>query len=141
MATELKYYTQPDGLQFTALVQAIDIEKKAIVLDKTCFYPEGGGQPADRGSLDDVPVLNVQKKEDIVYHYIHDDNIEKFKIGSNIIGIVDPFFRMEYMQQHSGQHLISAVFFNELQCNTVGVHLGKDYTTIELDCPDISEEE
>lgn len=107
-----------------------------IELDGTYFYPEGGGQPADKGTINGVNVIDVQKDGHRVIHYLEKD-IEQGEVSC----IVNKEHRDHYMVQHTGQHLISAVLKKELDIDTISVHLGENKTTIEIDRADISENE
>ncbi len=119
------------------VVEAIK-EKKGwrLVLNQTCFFPEGGGQPADKGWLNDIPVIDVQKDGDLIYHYLTDNP------GSGMVkGRIDLEWRRDFMQQHTGQHIISGALWKVGRYKTVSVHMGLDYTTIEIDAPDIPAED
>jgi alanyl-tRNA synthetase len=136
--TEKLYYQDADKSQFEALVIDTVKDKKGwkIVLDQTCFFPEGGGQPADKGSIDNIPVLDVQKEDNVIYHYLPE------KPGSDTVqGKIDMEWRGDFMQQHTGQHIISGALWQVGKYKTVSVHMGGDYTTIEIDAPEIPEED
>jgi alanyl-tRNA synthetase len=136
--TEKLYYREPYKKEFKAeiieTVEEKDIWK--VVLDKTCFYPEGGGQPADKGWINDIPVLDVRKKDDTVFHYLAND-----PGTGEVKGKIDWTWRSDYMQQHTGQHIISAALMNVGNYDTVSVHFGEKYSTIEIDVKDISEKD
>jgi alanyl-tRNA synthetase len=136
--TDQLYYNAPGQTEFDADILEVIKDKKAwkAVLDRTCFYPEGGGQPADRGWLDDIPVLDVQKEKGIIYHYLKED-----PGGGAVRGKIDTKWRRDFMQQHTGQHIISGALWKVGNYKTVSVHMGLDYTTIEIEAPGISEEE
>lgn len=136
--TEKLYYRNPGQSEFEARVLEAQKEKKGwrVVLDRTCFYPEGGGQPADKGWLNDIPVKDVQKEGDTIYHYLAADP------GKGAVkGRIDMAWRLDYMQQHTGQHIISAALWRHGKYTTVSVHMGSDITTIEIDSPDIPQED
>ncbi|MFQ5583628.1 MAG: alanyl-tRNA editing protein, partial [Calditrichia bacterium] len=135
--TERLYYDNPYQMEFEAeVVEQIRGNGHWLVrLSRSCFYPEGGGQPADRGFLNDIPVVDVQSENGEVYHYLP----EKLA-GPRLRGKIDFKRRFNYMQQHSGQHLISACFLQEGNFPTVSANLGSEFTTMELDCKTISEE-
>jgi len=147
--TEQLYYKDVTQTGFDAEITEISQIKKGfqVVLDKTCFYPEGGGQPADRGSLGGFPVLDVQKKEGSIYHTLgtektgERDESSQLSVGDSVHGEVDTAWRFDYMQQHTGQHLLSAALLSEAGCNTVAVHHGEDYVTIEVDKPEVTPEQ
>jgi alanyl-tRNA synthetase len=132
--TEKLYYQDTGRSEFEAGVLEIVKEKKSwrVVLDKTYFYPEGGGQPADKGWINDIPVADVQKQGDIVYHYLPGNPGQ-----GTIKGKIDMGWRKDFMQQHTGQHIISGALWKVGKYKTVSVHMGIDYTTIEIDAPEI----
>jgi alanyl-tRNA synthetase len=135
--TETLYYQDTSKSEFEARILEVVKEKKAwrVALDKTCFYPEGGGQPADKGWINDIPVSDVQKQENVVYHYLPENP------GQGIIkGKIDTGWRKDFMQQHTGQHIISGALWQVGKYKTVSVHMGIDYTTIEIDAPAIPEQ-
>ena len=132
--TEKLYYIDPERLEFEATIVEVDRDEhgSVIALNRTAFYPEGGGQPADRGTLNGVTVRDVQKRDGVVYHHLSDDGARTFSPGETVIGEIDGRHRFEYMQQHTGQHVISAAFHRLLEFATVSVHQGESYTTVEL---------
>jgi len=136
--TEKCYYQDINKLEFEA--EVIDVEKSKngwrIRLDKTYFYPEGGGQPADKGWLNDRPVIDVRKEGDDIFHYL----TENPGTGT-VTGKIDHGWRRDFMQQHTGQHIISGALWKVGKYKTVSVHMGLDYTTIEIDAPAIPEED
>ena len=101
----------------------------AVVLDQTPFYPEGGGQPSDRGTIDTAEVLDVQTVDGKVYHYV--DHLPNKK--EDVLCTVDWNRRRDLTEQHNGQHILSAVLFNDYEAKTVGFHLSETYTTIDID--------
>src|SRR5258708_10489501 len=103
----------------------------AVVLDRSAFYREGGGQPGDRGTLDGIPVLDTQERDGEVLHLV---DAPTWTLGE-VEGIVDWARRFDHMQQHHGQHLLSAAFLRVHQAPTVSFHLGEKTCTIDLDCP------
>ncbi len=132
--TEPLYYSDPERLSFEATVVEVggDEHGTALVLDRTAFYPEGGGQPADRGTLNGVAVRDVQKRDGVVHHHLAGTGAQSFKAGDLVTGEIDGRHRFEYMQQHTGQHVISAAFHRLFEYATVSVHQGEAYTTVEL---------
>lgn len=129
--TERLYLQDQYLTRFTGRVVSIrDLGgRPAAVLDRSAFYPEGGGQPADRGTLAGVAVLDVQEREGAVLHVL-DRPLEPGEVE----GIVDWRRRFDHMQQHHGQHLLSAAFERVLQAPTTSFHLGERTCTIDLDC-------
>lgn len=103
----------------------------ATILDRTAFFPEGGGQASDIGFLDDAKVYDVQIKDEIIYHY----TTKQFEKGANVNGKIDVCRRFDYMQQHSGEHIVSGVAHSLYGCENVGFHLGADIVTLDFDKP------
>jgi alanyl-tRNA synthetase len=130
--TDRLYLDAPDLLQFDASVRAVRAlgDHAAVVLDRTAFYPEGGGQPADRGDLGGIPVLDVQEVDGEVLHVLGGP-----APGGAVRGRVDAARRRDHLQQHHGQHLLSAAFEAALAAHTVSFHLGAEVSTIDLDVP------
>lgn len=107
-----------------------------IILDRTAFYPESGGQPFDTGEIDGVPVTAVWEENATVIHLMRQPPAAK-----TVVGRIDWARRFDHMQQHSGQHILSAVFDDQLQAATAGFHLGKDSTQIDLAIADLTAEQ
>ncbi len=107
----------------------------AIVLDRTAFYPGGGGQPPDSGTINGVKVLDVRVREHGggVLHLL-----ESPVKARDVIGTVDWARRFDHMQQHTGQHILSAAFWELFHAETVGFHMGETETTIDLDKKSLS---
>ncbi len=135
--TDKIYYQNPYQFEFEARIISVDDQGKrpAVVLDRTCFYPEGGGQPADHGQLNNVQVLDVQQKNGTIFHYM-----DKILPVGPIKGRVDSIRRLDYMQQHTGQHVLSQSLLLSGGFHTVSVHFGEIYTAIETDAKSIPEE-
>lgn len=129
-----KLYQQDAYLRcFTATVLDCQPGKNGqflITLDRTAFYPEGGGQPADTGSLGGVQVLDVHEKEGIIIHTCDAPLIA----GATVEGEINWQRRFDHMQQHSGEHIISGMICARFHCDNVGFHLGSDVTTIDFNC-------
>lgn len=138
MTTELLYYMDPYIKSFKALVlkQAVDGERSYVVLDKSAFYPTGGGQPSDIGTLNDVSVTGVEKIDNEVRHYVETALTEH----TNVVGEIDWEKRFDHMQQHCGQHILSAAFEEQFDFETVGFHLGTEIVTIDLKTDELSQE-
>ncbi|WP_033543064.1 alanyl-tRNA editing protein [Planococcus sp. CAU13] len=103
------------------------------VLDRSCFYPAGGGQPADTGTIGEAEVLDVQEIEGEIRHY----TLQLLENGK-VPAAIDWQRRFDHMQQHTGQHLLSAVSENDFGMVTTSFHLGTERVTIDLDIPDIT---
>lgn len=131
MTTERLFY-QDSGLkscQAKVLECRSQNDHYEIRLDRTVFYPEGGGQPYDTGYLDQIPVLEVQEKEDEIWHYTK----EAIEVGTIVCGSIDWDRRMDLMQQHSGEHIISGLIHERYGYNNVGFHMGSDTITLDVD--------
>lgn len=136
MKTKRLYYD--DQYQHAFSAQVISAKPGWVELDQTVFYPEGGGQPADHGWLNDIPVTDVQVEDDgLIWHQV----AEPIAVGTAVSGKIDWQRRFDLMQQHSGQHVLSQAFWQLFSAATVGFHLGEQAVTIDLDRPDFSPEE
>ena len=138
METEKLYYQDPYLTTFTARVLTCEPAKTAflVTLDRTAFYPEGGGQPADHGTLGGVSVRDVHERDGVIFHTC-DGPVET---GSSVEGAIDWARRFDHMQQHSGEHICSGMICARFHCDNVGFHLGADLVTIDFNA-DISWEE
>ena len=131
--TEPLYYTDSYRTHFFAHVveRLIWNSHPAVVLDRTAFYPTSGGQPADRGNLGGTEVLDVVVREEdgaivhVLEQALPQDSLE-------FQGVVDWPRRFDHMQQHTGQHILSAAFEQLLDADTVGFHLGADVSTVDI---------
>jgi alanyl-tRNA synthetase len=129
--TERLYYTDSYRTHFSAHVtERLTWEGgPAVVLDRTAFYPASGGQPSDRGTLGGVMVLDVVVREEDgdVVHVLEGTLPE-----TEVEGVLDWPRRFDHMQQHTGQHILSAAFERVLDADTVGFHLGAETSTVDL---------
>lgn len=100
-----------------------------IILDKTAFFPEGGGQAADIGTLGNTKVFDVQIENGAIYHYTN----EPIEIGSEVIGKIDYDRRFNFMQNHTGEHIVSGIAHRYFGVNNVGFHLSEDFVTVDFD--------
>ncbi|MBQ9827459.1 MAG: alanyl-tRNA editing protein, partial [Lachnospiraceae bacterium] len=107
-----------------------------IVMDSTAFFPEEGGQSPDRGTINGVPVIDVQIRDDIIYHITN----EAVPAGTEAVCRIDWDHRFSNMQQHSGEHLFSGIAHNDYGCENVGFHLSDNEVTLDLNKP-LKEEE
>ena len=136
--TKKLYYEDPYLLDFESMVNKMDQDERGsyVVLEETAFYPTGGGQPHDKGTLNGVCVYDVEEVQDEVRHYIEEQLPED---TLQVIGRVDKKRRIDHMQQHCGQHIISAVFDDQFSIPTTSFPLGKDSVTIDLDTDHLTE--
>jgi alanyl-tRNA synthetase len=109
-----------------------------VLLDQTAFYPTGGGQPCDEGSLNGVPVTNVEEVNGEIRHYIERPVADT---AVSIQGEISWNRRFDHMQQHAGQHILSAAFGEVCGYETISFHLGKEILTIDLSVERLTEEE
>lgn len=131
METEKLYYQDPYQTTFTARVLTCEPSKGGclVTLDRTAFYPEGGGQPADHGVLGGVTVTDVHEKDGVIFHTCSGP----VEIGAAVEGSIDWTRRFDHMQQHSGEHILSGLLCSLYDCSNVGFHLGADTVTIDYD--------
>jgi alanyl-tRNA synthetase len=132
MSSERLYYTDAYLVEFDAVVREAtpQNDRWKIVLDRTAFYPTSGGQPFDIGTLGEAKVVDVFDQEDGTIGHLVDRELET---NSRVRGHVDWARRFDHMQQHTGQHLLSAAFERETGARTVSFHLGTSASTIDLD--------
>ncbi len=128
--TEKLFYRNVYDSEFNAVVTSCTKNdgRFEIVLDSTLFYPEGGGQPADKGTINEANIFDVQEKNDIIIHYA-DKPIE---VGATVCGKIDMDRRFRLMQQHSGEHIVSGLIHNHFGYDNVGFHMGSDCITIDF---------
>lgn len=125
-----------DAYRFTFTAVVTHSEKTAdgryaVCLDGTCFFPEAGGQGADKGTLGGLPVLDVQEVGDEILHLL----AAPLAVGATVEGEVDKNCRFRRMQQHTGEHILSGLAHRFFGCENVGFHLGEDEVTMDLDRP------
>lgn len=104
-------------------------ENYSVVLDKTAFFPEGGGQESDMGFIDNAEVSYVGLDGDTVFH-ITDTPLP---VGAEVTGVIDWERRFDFMQQHTGEHILSGVAHTLYGCENVGFHLSEDTVTLDFD--------
>ncbi len=136
MKTKRLYYTDCYLKEFEARVldKQPDAKGVRVYLDRTAFYPESGGQPMDRGFLAGLPVLEVREEEDTIVHLL-----ERAPESGAVKGEIDWARRFDHMQQHTGQHVLSAAFEKTGGYKTVSFHLGGESSTIDLDSDRLGE--
>ena len=108
-----------------------------VLLQETSFYPTGGGQPNDTGSLNDIKVIGVEEIGGEIRHYLEQPLPG---ITKAVVGLIDWERRFDHMQQHAGQHILSAAFEELFQLKTVSFHLGAEISTIDLETEDLPED-
>lgn len=102
-----------------------------VALDATAFYPKGGGQACDLGTLGEAAVLDVQERGETVFHLCD----KPLTVGTVVAGQIDAARRLDLMQQHSGEHIVSGLLCKNFGCHNVGFHVGKDVMEIDFDAP------
>jgi alanyl-tRNA synthetase len=131
--TERLYFTDSRLLEFPAtIVEIIPTELgHKVVLDRTAFYPTGGGQPNDTGKLDGAQVIDVIEEAGRIFHLL--DDASGFRTGKVVQGLVDLRRRVDHLQQHSGQHILSQAFVQACGAQTRSFHLGTQTSTIDIE--------
>lgn len=131
--TEKLFYNDVRKAEFEATVVSCvkNKDRYEVVLDGTYFYPEGGGQPADHGKIDDANVFDVHDKDNEVVHYCDKD----VECGKKVKAWVDMERRHRLMQQHSGEHIVSGLIHKHFGYDNVGFHMGSDCITIDFNGP------
>ena len=130
---EKLYEQDPFLTRFSARVESCVRAKRGweITLDRTAFYPEGGGQPWDTGTLRGVPVLEVHSRDGQVVHLC----AGPLEAGAEVFGEIDWPRRFDLMQHHSGEHIVSGIAHGTWGCENVGFHMGAETVTIDFDRP------
>ncbi len=138
--TEKLFYQDPHLFEFTAAVTDCRPEKGgfSVVLDRTAFYPEGGGQPTDLGELipegaaaETVPVTFVKETDGEIRHMVP----SPIPAGTRVRGRIDKERRLDLMQQHSGEHIASGLICRHFGCDNVGFHISDLFVTIDYNVP------
>ena len=128
-----KLYDKDSYLQeFQATVISCDPKDETtwrVVLDRTAFFPEGGGQTGDTGWLNEIEVIDTREKAGVVYH----ETKALIEVGTQVAGRIDFQARFDKMQQHTGEHILSGIVCATYGYNNVGFHLSKDITTLDFD--------
>lgn len=134
MALTVKLYENNSYIKtFDAVVLSCEEKDDAylVTLDKTAFFPEGGGQNADKGKIENINVLDVQIKDGIVYHLLQ----KPLTVGDKVKGEIDWDTRFCRMQNHTGEHIVSGVIHNLFGYNNVGFHMNDRFITLDTDGP------
>ncbi len=131
MQTQKLYYEDCHLYEFTARVVDCRAQGEAfeVILDATAFYPEGGGQACDIGTLGIARVTDVREKTGEIVHLCS----QPLPIGETVAGKIDAARRFDLMQQHSGEHIVSGIIFQKYGYHNVGFHVGADVMTIDFD--------
>jgi len=131
------YFENPYQIEFEAgVVENISHKgNPALILDQTCFYPEGGGQPADKGTINGIPVIHVLDQDGRIIHVL-----EKEISANTVRGKIDWITRFDHMQQHAGQHILSQCFVQLYGAETRSFHLGERTSALEVDMRSIDDD-
>lgn len=117
-------------------------ERVSVELEQSLFYPASGGQPCDLGTLNTIAVVNViEDGETIIHELAPDPTTKKWAKGRELEGAIDLARRRVHMEQHSGQHLLSATLLSKLEIETVSFHLGAELSTIDIAAETLSPEQ
>lgn len=130
MDTVRLYYDDATLARFSATVTEVANDGRIVYLDRSAFYPTSGGQPHDLGTLAEVAVLDVVDEETRVAHYLAEPL--GLPAGAMVVGQIDMRRRIDHMQQHTGQHLLSALLADEYGMPTVSVHFGDESSTVDV---------
>lgn len=135
---ERLYYESGYVKSFDAIVLSCEKGPRGyeVILDRTGFYPEGGGQPGDTGCLNDVRVIDVRERRGEVVHYTG----KPLEPGMKVAAVVDWDRRYANMQQHAGEHLLSGLIHRKFGYDNVGFHIGSDVVTMDFNGPLTTEE-
>ena len=135
--TERLYYSDAYCAQFVArVVEVVQGDKRRVYLDRTAFYPTSGGQPHDVGTLGGVTVVDVIDEGDRIAHVV-DGSIT----DDSVSGEIDWLRRFDNMQQHTGQHVLSALFADSLGAQTQSVHFGAQSSTLDVSLEALTNDE
>lgn len=130
MKTRRLFYEDVYIREFEAIVLSCEEKegKYSVILNETAFYPEGGGQPADKGTIENIPVIDVQYEDGELCHILE----QPLEEGSQVVGRIDWDWRFDLMQQHSGEHIVSGMIHEKYGYENVGFHMGEEVITIDL---------
>jgi alanyl-tRNA synthetase len=143
------WYKNPPALEFTARIREARPRKGmvALVLDTKGFFPGGGGQPGDRGSIAGTPLTGIAEEDGVILHFVDEKEWralfpgEGAGTGETVSCRVDAQRRTHFAQQHTGQHILSACLKKVLDVDTLSVHFGEEISTIETAAENIPEED
>ncbi|WP_085993242.1 alanyl-tRNA editing protein [Oceanobacillus senegalensis] len=140
MGTKKLYYKDSYIYSFKARLHKSGTDDKGrfyIVLDQTAFYPIGGGQPNDTGTLNNKPVIDVEEVDGEIRHYMVEPDLTE----TEYVGEINWDRRFDHMQQHAGQHILTAAFEEQFDYKTLSFHLGKEICSIDIEAADLKEKE
>lgn len=129
---------QQRGITEVVTLAKDDLERWYVTLEETLFFPTGGGQPNDVGRIKDIVVFDVEEVEGEIRHYIAEPSLE---VGESVDMEINWHRRFDFMQQHTGQHILTASFVELFGIQTTSFHLGKEIVTIDLDVKKVSDEQ
>jgi len=132
--TEKLYFTDSGLLEFPAAIVDVQASGQAyhVILDRTAFYPTGGGQPNDTGSLGESRVVDVFEDDTGLIHHVV-EQAHQLAAGQTVQGRIDGARRLDHLQQHSGQHILSQAFVQACGAETRSFHLGSRTSTIDIE--------
>lgn len=124
------YYKNPYQREFETVIKDVIKEKDyyKVELEDTCFFPEGGGQKPDTGFIENVEVFDCQEKDNKIYHYTK----ETLEIGSKVFCKINFGKRLEFMRNHTGEHIVSGTICHKYNGRNVGFHMGTDFITMDF---------
>ena len=130
MKIERLYEADPYIREFDARVMACEQVKDQyrILLDRTAFFPEGGGQPGDRGMIGEACIKDTHEKDGMIWHY----SDRMLNVGSEVHGKIDWDFRFSNMQNHAGEHIVSGLIHGKYGYDNVGFHMGREAVTLDI---------
>ncbi|RCX23473.1 alanyl-tRNA synthetase [Fontibacillus phaseoli] len=132
--TNQLYYNSAYLTEWQTSIRTISENEDGIfvVLEETAFYPHGGGQPCDEGTIGGINVIDVTLEDEVIWH-----KVESLPVESSVLCRLNWDRRFDHMQQHSGQHLLSAICLELFDAQTLSFHLGADYATIDVELPEL----
>ncbi|MFN4152124.1 MAG: alanyl-tRNA editing protein, partial [Candidatus Sericytochromatia bacterium] len=136
--TEKLYYQDPYKLEFEE--EIIDIQSYkdnfAVFFNKTYFYPTSGGQPFDLGFIENSKITDIFEKDGLIWHIV-----DKKPESNKVLCKIDKNRRLDHMQLHTGQHLLSQSFIKGINAPTISIHLGSELSNIEIVTPEVTPEQ
>jgi alanyl-tRNA synthetase len=143
MPTQRAYYDYAGAEIFRAEIREVrppaeKTGKTAVILDKTIFYPEGGGQSADRGTINGIPLADVREQGGEILHLAAEGGDQLVPGPAELA--LDVRRRRDFTVQHTGQHLLSGTILRMTGKPTVSMRLGEEFNTIDVDAPDLAAE-